>query len=213
MPHRHPGATRQRRQSDKRHVSLEIVHATRNSIVDSKTDVIHSAAYSAFATGPIMVDHDNTVKSYSVSPSMLGRGHILMEPDGPVWVGFWCLAAHTIRLINYPVEREHVGLPSATRCGIGRWFVYDHQHAQVYTERWNSRASNATCSPNAGHVDDSIHSQPFLVHKIYQLDYSRKTGEFRMLEHFLPQVNPHRRLVCHQILSLGHRKRKKGRPT
>jgi len=26
------------------------------------------------------------------------------------------------------------------------------------------------------------------VHKIYQIDYSRKTGEFRMLERFLPQV-------------------------
>ena len=51
------------------------------------SDVINSATYSAFTTGPIMIDHDNTVKSYSVSPSMLGRGHILMEPDGPVWVG------------------------------------------------------------------------------------------------------------------------------
>ncbi|THH29848.1 hypothetical protein EUX98_g4355 [Antrodiella citrinella] len=27
----------------------------------------------------------------------------------------------------------------------------------------------------------------FFVHKIYQLDYSRKTGEYRMLERFLPQ--------------------------
>ena len=34
----------------------------------------------------------------------------------------------------------------------------------------------------------NTYSQPFLVHKIYQLDHSRKTGEFRMLEHFLPQV-------------------------
>lgn len=30
--------------------------------------------------------------------------------------------------------------------------------------------------------------QPFLVHKIYQLDFSRKTDEFRMLERFLPHV-------------------------
>ena len=29
-----------------------------------------------------------------------------------------------------------------------------------------------------------------LVHKIYQMDYSRETGEFRMLERFLPQVRP-----------------------
>lgn len=33
-----------------------------------------------------MIDHDNTVKAYSVSPSTLGRGHVFMEPDGPVWV-------------------------------------------------------------------------------------------------------------------------------
>ncbi len=29
-------------------------------------------------------------------------------------------------------------------------------------------------------------SVPFWIHKIYQIDYSRKTGEFRMLERFLP---------------------------
>lgn len=32
-------------------------------------------------------------------------------------------------------------------------------------------------------------AQPFFVHKIYQLDYSRKTDELRMLEMFLPQVS------------------------
>ena len=32
------------------------------------------------------------------------------------------------------------------------------------------------------HTLTNIHSQPFVVHKIYQLDYSRKTGEFRMQE-------------------------------
>jgi len=33
-------------------------------------------------------------------------------------------------------------------------------------------------------------TQPFFVHKIYQLDYNRKSGEYRMLEQFLPQVLP-----------------------
>ncbi|KAJ3559407.1 hypothetical protein NM688_g374 [Phlebia brevispora] len=28
---------------------------------------------------------------------------------------------------------------------------------------------------------------PFLMHKIYQLDYNRKTGQFRMLDHILPK--------------------------
>jgi transcription factor C subunit 6 len=32
------------------------------------------------------MDHENTVKAYSASPSMLGRGHSLVEPQGPVWV-------------------------------------------------------------------------------------------------------------------------------
>ena len=31
--------------------------------------------------------------------------------------------------------------------------------------------------------------KPFFVHRIYQLDYSRKTGEYRMLERFVPQVS------------------------
>ena len=31
--------------------------------------------------------------------------------------------------------------------------------------------------------------QPFLEHKIYQLDYSRALDEYRMLEHFLPKVS------------------------
>ena len=31
-------------------------------------------------------------------------------------------------------------------------------------------------------------TQPPLEHKIYQLDYSRALGEFRMLEQFLPKV-------------------------
>ncbi|KAF8516951.1 hypothetical protein BU17DRAFT_92339 [Hysterangium stoloniferum] len=33
---------------------------------------------------------------------------------------------------------------------------------------------------------------PFFIHKIYQLDYNRKTGEFRMLEHFLPHEHQDR---------------------
>jgi transcription factor C subunit 6 len=35
-----------------------------------------------------------------------------------------------------------------------------------------------------------IFTQPFFIHKIYQLDYSRKSGEYRMLERFLPYVRP-----------------------
>ena len=63
-----------------------VIHRFVNEVPHPMPDVINTASYSVFAAGPIMIDHDNTVKAYSVSPTMLGRGHILMEPDGPVWV-------------------------------------------------------------------------------------------------------------------------------
>lgn len=49
-------------------------------------DVINALTFSPFAGGPITMDHENTVKAYSASASMLGRGHSLFEPQGPVWV-------------------------------------------------------------------------------------------------------------------------------
>ncbi|KAF8967306.1 hypothetical protein BDZ97DRAFT_1903428 [Flammula alnicola] len=55
------------------------------SVMNRTRDVINTLAFSAFAGGPIMMDHENTVKAYSASPSMLGRGHSLFEPQGPVW--------------------------------------------------------------------------------------------------------------------------------
>jgi transcription factor C subunit 6 len=48
--------------------------------------VINAMAFSPFGGGPITIDHENIVKAYSASPSMLGRGHTLLEPQGPVWV-------------------------------------------------------------------------------------------------------------------------------
>ena len=38
-----------------------------------------------------------------------------------------------------------------------------------------------------GRVDDIL-AKPFFVHKIFQMDYNQHTNEFRMLDHFLPQV-------------------------
>lgn len=43
-------------------------------------------AYSGYAGGPVTMDGDNIVKAYAASPSMLGRGQIIAEADGPVWV-------------------------------------------------------------------------------------------------------------------------------
>lgn len=50
------------------------------------TDVINTMTYSPFTSGPISTDHENVVKAFSVLPSTLGRGHTLMDPDGPPWV-------------------------------------------------------------------------------------------------------------------------------
>ena len=66
--------------------------------------------------------------------------------------------------------------------------MYDHKHAQIYEERWHGRALNATHSP-AEYIDE--HPFPAIPRsQDFQLYHSRKTGEFRMFEHFLPQVNP-----------------------
>ena len=55
-------------------------------------DVIHTVAYSPYGGGPVTIDHESTVKAYSVSPLMLGRGHELLEPSGPIWVRMSCLS-------------------------------------------------------------------------------------------------------------------------
>ncbi|KAI6136441.1 hypothetical protein F5141DRAFT_995226 [Pisolithus sp. B1] len=118
-------------------------------VVNRTRDVITTATYSVFAAGPVMIDHDNTVKAYSVSPTMLGRGHILMEPDGPVW----------------------------------------HVHASDYHPQLAVGSADGSCSTT--NLLKSMRRGglvPLFVHKIYQLDYSRKTGEYRMLEHFIPQT-------------------------
>lgn len=54
--------------------------------IESNEDVITAMSFSPYAAGPITMDHENTVKAYAASPSMLGRGHTLLEPLGPVWV-------------------------------------------------------------------------------------------------------------------------------
>jgi transcription factor C subunit 6 len=50
-------------------------------------DAINTMAYSPYLGGVITIDHENTIKSYSLSPTTLGRGHALLDPGGPVWVG------------------------------------------------------------------------------------------------------------------------------
>ncbi|KAH7924733.1 hypothetical protein BV22DRAFT_1195685 [Leucogyrophana mollusca] len=127
---------------------LTDIREPHGNVMNRTRDVINSATYSPFAAGPIMIDHDNTVKAYTVSPSMLGRGHVLLEPDGPVWS------------VNASEYHPQLAVGSA-----------DGSCVTTNTHKSTRRGG----------------AVPFFVHKIYQLDYSRKTGEFRMLERFLPQ--------------------------
>ncbi|CDO73671.1 hypothetical protein BN946_scf185014.g141 [Trametes cinnabarina] len=92
--------------TDIRDISPNVINRTR--------DVVTAMEFSTYTGSAVTIDHENMIKAYSLSPSMLGRGHTILEPNGPIW--------------------------------------------------------------------------PFLEHKIYQLDYSRSTGEYRMLENLLPQV-------------------------
>ncbi|KAF7297836.1 Pre-mRNA splicing factor [Mycena kentingensis (nom. inval.)] len=117
------------------------------SIMNRTRDVINSMTFSPYGGGPVSIDHENIVKVFSLSPSMLGRGHILMEPAGPIW--------------SLDASEYHPSLAVGSADGV-------------------CSTTNALRSTRRGG------SVPFFVHKIYQMDYSRTTKEFRMLEQFLP---------------------------
>jgi hypothetical protein len=75
----------------------------------------------------VTIDHENTIKSYSLSPSMLGRGHALLDPGGPVWVSlFPCFVVNGLITHAGRVERERVRLPPTTRGRLCGWhMLYD----------------------------------------------------------------------------------------
>ncbi|THU84354.1 hypothetical protein K435DRAFT_733265 [Dendrothele bispora CBS 962.96] len=64
---------------------LSDIREGHGSVMNRTRDVINTMAYPPFGGGPVTIDHENIVKAYSASPRMLGRGHMLMEPQGPVW--------------------------------------------------------------------------------------------------------------------------------
>ncbi|TFK17192.1 hypothetical protein FA15DRAFT_761163 [Coprinopsis marcescibilis] len=130
---------------------LTDIREGRGFIMNRTRDVINTLTFSPYAAGPITMDHENAVKSYAASPSMLGRGHTLLEPAGPVW---------SVNASEY------------------------HPQLAIAAADGTCSTVNILRSPRRGG------SVPFFVHKIYQLDYSRTTKEFRMLEHFLPQEVP-----------------------
>ncbi|KAF9473862.1 hypothetical protein BDN70DRAFT_885457 [Pholiota conissans] len=120
----------------------------RGSVMNRTRDVINALTFSPYAGGPITMDHENTVKAYSASASMLGRGHSLFEPQGPVWT----------------------------------------VHASDFHPQLIAGAADGSCSTtNILRSTRRGGSVPFFVHKVFQMDYNRKTKEYRVLDHFLPQ--------------------------
>ncbi|KAJ7935449.1 hypothetical protein B0H13DRAFT_476486 [Mycena leptocephala] len=84
------------------------------SVMNRTRDVINAMTYSPFGGGPITIDHENIVKVYSVSPSMLGRGHILMEPKdryGACTLQITILSSQLARQTAHVVRRTHFGPP------------------------------------------------------------------------------------------------------
>lgn len=53
--------------------------------VERVPDAVHSMSYSAYTVGVVTIDQ-NAVKTHTVNPTMLARGHLLLETGGPVWV-------------------------------------------------------------------------------------------------------------------------------
>lgn len=96
-------------------------------------DVIPSMPWSPYAGGPVTIDHENAVKAYSISPSMMGRGHLLLEPAGPVWVSRTSfqsfLFAHGMSV------RFCVRVPPSTCGRVRRRIVHHCKHASLIAAR------------------------------------------------------------------------------
>ena len=101
-------------------------NAIRFSNIPVPLDVVNSLAFSPYTGGPITMDHENTVKAYSASPSMLGRGHSLVEPQGPVWVR---LVSHGSPSIYTEIFAECtcLGFPSSAGRWRYRWDLLDNK--------------------------------------------------------------------------------------
>lgn len=79
--------------TDLREHATNVFNRTRGKLIlrlniqhNQVADVINDMVYSPYGAGVVTIDHENIVKIYSASPSMLGRGHSLLESGGPVWV-------------------------------------------------------------------------------------------------------------------------------
>lgn len=56
------------------------------NVINRTRDVVTAMEFSTYTGSAVTVDHENMIKAYSVAPSTLGRGHTVLEPNGPIWV-------------------------------------------------------------------------------------------------------------------------------
>ncbi|KAI0647474.1 hypothetical protein C8Q79DRAFT_1068955 [Trametes meyenii] len=133
------------------------------NVVNRTRDVVTTMEFSTYTGSIATIDHENMIKAYSVFTSTLGRGHTVLEPNGPIW--------------SLSASDYHPQL------AIG---VTDGSCLTTNTMRTARRGSLV----------------PFLEHKIYQLDYSRALGEYRMLENFLPKETQNRPAASRQNKSI-----------
>lgn len=47
---------------------------------------MNDISFSPYISGVISIDHENSVKVFSASPSLLGKGHNLFNANSPTWV-------------------------------------------------------------------------------------------------------------------------------
>ncbi|KLO14191.1 hypothetical protein SCHPADRAFT_325445 [Schizopora paradoxa] len=128
-------------------LDLREAHYSTGNVVNRTRDVLNSITYSHQTVGIIGTDGDNTVKTFSVHPATLGRGHVLVESNSPVW---------SLGVSDY---HAHVAVGCA-----------DGSCSTTNTLRSTRRST----------------STPFVSYKIFQLDYNRKSGVYRLLDKFLP---------------------------
>ncbi|KAI0748428.1 hypothetical protein C8Q80DRAFT_1171827 [Daedaleopsis nitida] len=55
------------------------------NVMNRTRDVVTTMCFSTYSGSAVTIDHENIIKAYSVSPTMLGRGHTILEPSGPIW--------------------------------------------------------------------------------------------------------------------------------
>ena len=123
---------------------------------------------------------------------MLGRGHSLTDPRGPVWVR-----------IPYLLRRIFSQLMQSL--GASDWhpqLAVSSADGSVTTTnmlRSTRKGGGMVCNLTLFLVHVLKTEQPFFTHKIFQMDYSRDTKEYRMLENFYPTVSE----CLHLIIAQG----------